>query len=372
MLMEFSQEIKIGSKTIRTGGPCFVIAEAGINHNGSMDLARQLANLAIAAGADAVKFQTFIADQEVTKKLKKVAYQKSDAGDEESYYDMIKKWEFNEQQHRELMAYCAEKGIIFLSTPSEEVSARLLHKLDVSAYKIGSNDLVTLPMIEEIAGWGKPMILSTGMADMAEVKEALATVSAAGNQNVIVLQCTSSYPTAPENMNVSVVKTLRDTFDVLVGLSDHSIGLEAAPLAVLLGAVVVEKHITVDRTLPGPDQSMALDLADFTAFVRSIREVEGLSAEEREKRITSYPNAQTLLGNSEKKPTPAELDMRHATRKGIVARSHIKAGEIITREMLAFKRPYDGMPAREYKMVLGKEAVADIPEEEYITSEMLV
>jgi len=370
-MQEFARDIHIGSKTIGAGHPCFIIAEAGINHNGDMDLAKKLIDMSADAGADAVKFQTFIAEEEVTKQLKKVEYQKSGKDDTESYYDMIKKWEFDEGQHRELMAYSEARGIIFMSTPSEEVSARMLHRLDVPAYKIGSNDLVTIPMIEEIASWHKPMILSTGMAEIDEIQESLDVVSAVGNREIVLLHCTSSYPTPPQDLNLRAIETLRKTFGCLVGFSDHSAGTVAAVLAVLLGAVLVETHITLDKKLPGPDQSMALDPVEFATLVQAIRAAQKVEESGREDAIQTIPNAEVMLGTGEKRPTPAEMKMRHATRKGIVARRDIKEGEVITREMLAYKRPYDGLPARRYKDVIGKVATGPIHQDEYISIEKL-
>ncbi len=367
----FAKEIHIGPKVIRGGGPCFVVAEAGINHNGDLALAKKLVDMSVAAGADAVKFQTFVAEEEVTKKLQKVAYQKSREDDQESYFEMIKKLEFTEGKWRELTKYCKKRGIIFLSTPSEEVSARFLHTLGVPAFKIGSNDLVTLPMLQEIAGWGKPIILSTGMADLEEIQEALYTVSAAGNHNVILLQCTSRYPTPPEEMNVAVIETLKNAFGTLVGLSDHSEGIDAAPLAVLLGAVVVEKHITCDKNLPGPEQKIALEPLAFSAMVKAIRRVEGLDRAARAAEIARIPDAKILLGSPEKKPIALELEMRTATRKGIVARRAIKAGEVMTPDMLAYKRPYEGIPARLYQKIIGRKAATDIGKDEFITTQHL-
>lgn len=372
MKNNFNQEIHIGSKSIRDWGRVFVIAEAGINHNGDMRLAKKLVDMAVTAGADAVKFQTFKAEEEVTKKLQKVEYQKDSEGDKESYFEMIKKLEFDESQWRELIEYCKEKRIIFLSTPSEEVSARMLSRLGVPAFKIGSNDLVTTPMLEEIAGWGKPMILSTGMATVDEIKEAIETVGAAGNRDTILLHCTSSYPTPSQDLNLLAIETLRETFGCLVGFSDHSGGVEAAPLAVALGAVVIETHITLDKSLPGPDHSIALDLQEFTALVVAIRNIEVLDAETRKKEIAQTPNVELMLGNAEKRPTPAELEMRKATRKGIVARRDIQPGEVLIKEMLSFKRPYDGIPARLYKTLIGKEVAQDISQDEYIVEGMLV
>jgi N,N'-diacetyllegionaminate synthase len=324
-----------------------------------------------ASGADAVKFQTFKPEEEVTRSLQKVEYQKTGDSDQESYFEMIKKLEFDESQWCELMEYSAEKKILFLSTPSEDTSARLLQKLGVAAFKIGSNDLVTIPLLEEIAAWGKPIILSTGMATVDEVREALDAIAAKGNMNVVILQCTSSYPTPPAELNLRVVATLKDAFDCLVGFSDHSAGLVAAPLAVLLGASVVETHVTLDKNLPGPDQRMALDPQEFSKLVDAIRAVENLDADARQTAIDQYPDAEMLLGRPEKEPTQAELVMRTPTRKGIVARRDIKKGEALDIGMLAYKRPSGGLPPRRYRELLGRSAAIDIAQDSYIIESSL-
>ncbi len=367
----FNQEISIGGRIVSEGGPVFVIAEAGINHNGDLALAKKLVDAAKAAGADAVKFQTFIAEEEVTRKLQKVEYQKEGEADQESYFDMIKKWEFSEAQWQELVAYCTRAGIMFLSTPSEEVSARLLERLGVSAYKIGSNDLVTIPMLEEIFLWHKPVILSTGMAMPDEIGDALNAAQAAGNRDVIVLHCTSSYPTPAHELNLRAIQTLHSAFGTLVGFSDHSAGLVAAPLAVLLGATVVETHMTLDKTLPGPDQRMALDPVEFKTLVDAIRTAEGVPQSEREAAIQKVPDTAVMLGTGVKTPTSAEMEMRLATRKGIVARRTIQKGEVITRDMLAYKRPYEGLPAKDYGQLVGRRTQQQIEQDEFITMGML-
>jgi sialic acid synthase SpsE len=269
------------------------------------------------------------------------------------------------------MDYSVQKNIIFLSTPSEEVSARMLERLGVLAYKIGSNDLVTTPMLEEIAAWHKPTILSTGMATPDEIEETLDVFKEAGNKDVVILHCTSSYPTPPQDLNLRAIETLQKTFGCLVGFSDHSAGVAAAPLAVMLGAAVVETHITFDKTLPGPDHSMSLNPSEFAQLVATIRRAEGVPKESRAAEISKIPSAEIMLGNPDKKPTEAELAMRTPTRKSIVARRTIKAGETIDPSMLAYKRPQGGMPARLYKSVLGKKATVDIVEDEYILEEML-
>jgi sialic acid synthase SpsE len=204
------------------------------------------------------------------------------------------------------------------------------------------------------------------MATIEEIQEALNAITATGNTNVAILQCTSSYPTPPGELNLRVIKTLKDTFDCLVGFSDHSAGLVAAPLSVLLGASIIETHITLDKKLPGPDQRMALDPAEFGELIKAIRVVEILNEDARHAAIESYPDAETMLGRPEKKPTQAELVMRIPTRKGIVARRDIKRGEVLDISMLAYKRPSGGLPPRRYKELLGRKVDVDIAQDSYI------
>ncbi len=362
----FSQEIQIGNRVIRKGGPCFVIAEAGINHNGEISLAKKLVDIAVLAGADAVKFQTFIAEEEVTKELQKVTYQKNNDEDQESYFDMIKKLEFTEENHRELIDYCNDKNIIFLSTPSDMKSAVMLEGLGVPAFKIASNDLVTTPQLEQIAEFGKPIILSTGMGTIDEVQTALDVIASKNNREVIVLQCTSNYPTAPADLNLNTIDTLAEC-GTLIGFSDHSEGVIAAKIAVLKGAVVVEKHITIDHDLPGPDQKLALELPLFREMIISIRHIEKKDLDERARLIAEIPNVEIYLGSTEKKPSAAELIMRQATRKSIVARHDLKKGTVINFSDLAFKRPAVGLPPNRYRELIGKVVTEDLSSDSFFT-----
>ncbi len=364
-------KIKIGHKLIGNDHPCFIIAEAGINHNGSIDLAKRLIDKAKEAGASAIKFQTFNADEEVTKKTPKAKYQKDNTKSDESYYEMIKKLELNEDEHRTLMEYCNEKEIIFLSTPSEEKSAEMLNNLGVTAFKIGSNDIVTLPMLEKIAVYKKPIIISRGMATKEEIQEAIDTIKTKGNEEIIILHCTSNYPSKLKDLNLLAMSTIKQEFDVPVGFSDHSEGSKAPIIAVLLGAAVIEKHFTLDKNLPGPDHKFSIDTDELAQIVKKIRYVEKLSDNEKENILKSTKNLKQILGNSDIKPTKSEEKMRNYTRKSIVARYDIKKGEIITLDNIAFKRPAFGIPAKLYKKVIDKTTKSKIDKDEFITFEKL-
>ena len=360
-------KIKIGERIIGKGYPCFIIAEAGINHNGQMEMAKRLIDAAVDAKADAIKFQTFIAEEEVTKITPKASYQQESTDSKESYYEMIKKLELNEQQHIELMKYATKKKIIFLSTPSEEKSAEMLQKLNIPAFKIGSNDIVTIPLLEKIASYLKPMILSRGMATEEEIQEALDIIRNVGNSDIILLHCTSSYPTKMEDLNLQAITKLQKKFKVLIGYSDHSEGIEAPIVAALLGAVIIEKHFTLDKKTRGPDHKFALNPIELKEIVYQIRSVEELSIAEKHEKLKSIKNLHIMLGKGDLKPTKLEIEMRNFTRKSIVARNNIKKGKIIGREELAFKRPAFGIPARQYKDIIGRKALLEINKDEFIT-----
>ena len=361
--------ITIGKRIIGTNCPCFIIAEAGVNHNGSIELAKKLVDVAVAANADAIKFQTFKAEEEVTKVTPKADYQKLDKDNNESYFEMIKKLELNEYDHKYLMKYCKQKRIIFLSTPSEEKSAEMLNRLGVEAFKIGSNDIVTIPLLEMIGAYHKPMIISRGMATEEEIQEALDTVKSQGNNDIILLHCTSNYPAQLKDLNLSVLETLKNKFRVLVGYSDHSEGLDAPYIAALLGAAVIEKHITLDKTLPGPDQRFALDPDELKKMVKDIRNSERLSSNEKNKKLNFIKNLKEILGNPDIKPTPSELEMRKNTRKSVVAKYDLIKDTKICRKDIAFKRPAFGVPAKQYKEIIGRKTILEIKKDEFLTFE---
>ena len=342
-------KIRIGDKLIGDGEPCFIIAEAGVNHNGDIELAKRLIDVAKEAGADAIKFQTFKADNVVTKNAPKADYQIKNTNSYESQYEMIKKLELSEDEFRELHRYARKKGIIFLSTPFDFESADFLEELGVPAFKISSSDLTNLPFLEYIAEKGKPIILSTGMGTLGEIEEAINTIKNAGNEEIILLHCITSYPAKFENLNLRAIKTLKEAFKLPVGFSDHSLGIYAPIIAVALGAVVIEKHFTLDKNLPGPDHKASLDPQELKEMIKWIRLTE------------------KALGDGIKRPTPEEEKIKKIVRKSIVAKVNIPEGTILTEEMIAFKRPGTGIPPKYYKEILGKKARRNIKVDEIIS-----
>lgn len=341
------RKIKIG-KLVGDGEPCFIIAEAGVNHNGKIDLAKKLIDAAKNADADAVKFQTFKTEKILIKEAPKAEYQKETTG-EGTQYEMIKKLELSEKDFEKIAEYAKQKGIIFLSTPFDEESADLLEKLDVPAFKIGSGDLTNLPLLEYIAKKNKTMIVSTGMSTLDEVREAVETVRNTGNNQIILLHCTSNYPANIEDCNLLAMHTLEKEFNVPVGYSDHALGITVPVAAAAMGASVIEKHFTLDKNLPGPDHRASLEPDELKEMVKKIRNVE------------------KALGTGEKKPAESEMEVQKLARKSIVARVNIHKGSIITRGMLAIKRPGTGLAPKYMKEVIGKKTKTDIKKDGLIT-----
>src|SRR5215203_3588177 len=319
------QAVKIGNKSIGPQLPVFVIAEAGVNHNGDLQMARALIDVAVEAGADAVKFQTFNADLLATSDAPKAEYQLQTTGDDESQLEMLRRLELSPDTHRELQSHCHERGIIFLSTPFDESAVDLLDELGVPAFKISSGDLTNSPLLEHVAGKGKPVILSTGMSELSELIEAVSVLNNAGCENPVLLHCVSNYPASAAEVNLRAMQTMRSAFDVPVGFSDHTEGIDVALAAVALGACVIEKHFTMDRTLPGPDHRASLEPAELRDLVRSIRRVE------------------TALGNGRKVPTVSELETAKVARRSLVAARDIPAGATLERDMVVMRRPGTGM-----------------------------
>ena len=265
-------KLKIGDKLIGEEEPCFIIAEAGVNHNGSVELAKKLIDAAKDAGADAVKFQTFKAESVVVKDAQKAEYQKETTG-EGSQYEMIKKLELTEEDFRELADYAKEKDIMFLSSPFDKESVDLLNELDVPAFKVGSGEITNLPLLRYIAKKEKPIILSTGMSTLGEIEEALDVIRSEGVEDIILLHCVSNYPARIEDVNLRALGTLKQAFKLPVGFSDHTLGITAPIAAVALGACVIEKHFTLDRNLPGPDHKASLEPEELKEMAKAIREV---------------------------------------------------------------------------------------------------
>lgn len=327
---------------------CFIIAEAGVNHNGDINIAKKLVDKAKEAGVDAIKFQTFRAENLVTKEAPKAEYQKETTGDG-SQFEMLKKLELSLEDHITLKRYCEEKGIMFISTPFDFESVDLLEKTDVSLYKVSSGDLTNLPLLSYIANKNKPIILSTGMANLGEVEEAVETISKAGNDRTILLHCTSNYPTAYEEVNLRAMLTMKEAFKLPVGYSDHTIGIEIPIAAVALGAKVIEKHFTLDRNMKGPDHRASIEPDELKIMVRSIRNIE------------------LAMGDGIKRCNKSEENIRKVARKSIVAGRDISKDEVITINNISFKRPEFGLKPKYVDLVVGKKARRNIKVNEFIT-----
>lgn len=338
----------VAGRAVGEGAPVFVVAEAGVNHNGDMALARRLVDAAAEAGADAVKFQTFSTDALVSREAPKAGYQVETTGAAESQRDMLARLELRPEQHAELQQQCGKRGLVFFSAPFDEQAADALESLDVPLFKIPSGEITNLPLLRHVAAKRRPLILSTGMATLDEVGTAVAAIRAAGDPPLAILHCLSAYPAPAAEMNLRAMDTLRDRFGVPVGLSDHTLGIEVAVAAVARGAQIIEKHLTVDKTLPGPDHRASLDPVEFAALVRAIRSVE------------------SALGDGEKRPMPSEMDTRRVARKSLVAARAIRAGQRLTVDMVASKRPGTGIAPGDLDRALGRAVKRDLAADQVI------
>ncbi|HEY3974982.1 MAG TPA: N-acetylneuraminate synthase [Candidatus Sulfotelmatobacter sp.] len=334
--------MEIGGKKIGSGNPCFVIAEAGVNHNGSLETGLRLVDAAVEAGADAVKFQTFKAEKLISAAAPKADYQKATTGSAEAQLEMVRGLEMPEAMTYAVAEHAARRRIIFLSTAFDEESADLLMRIGVPAFKVSSGDVTDLPLLAFLGRKRKPVILSTGMSYLEEVESAVETLLASGCPELALLHCVSSYPATPESANLKVIPAMKRHFNVPVGFSDHSLGNELAIAAVALEADIIEKHITLDINLPGPDHKASLAPDAFKNMARSIRLIEA------------------ARGDGVKRPTAAEQNVRDVARRSIVAARTIARGEVITREMLAFKRPGTGISPADWKKIVGRSAAREI------------
>jgi len=345
--------IEISGRKIGPVHPCFIIAEAGDNHNGSLELAMKLVDAAAAAGADAVKFQTFKADRLVTMDAPKAGYQILSTGYAGAQYEMLKRLELTEENHRSLIAHCERHGVLFLSTPFDEESCDFLDSLELPAFKLPSGELTNLPFLAHVARKGKPVILSTGMATLQEVDSAVATLIRSGNNRLVLLQCASEYPADPAEANLRAMASMRSSFGFPVGFSDHTPGIAAAITATALGACVVEKHFTLDREMPGPDHRASLEPEELAEMVRGIR-VAG-----------------SALGDGEKRPGAGEAATALAVRKSLVAACDISAGTVLGPEHIAVKRPGTGIPPGMRVRLLGRKMRVAVPSGALFDWEML-
>ncbi len=344
--------IDISEKKIGKDHPSFIIAEAGVNHNGKLELAKKLVDEAKKAGVDAVKFQTFKAEDLVTKEGKMADYQKKNLGEEKSQYEMIKERQLGYDEFKELKRYCDEKDVLFLSTPHTGDAADFLER-SVPAFKIGSGDLTNLPFLDKIAKKGKPIILSTGMGTLGEVEEAVEEIKKTGNEDLILLHCVTDYPASIENINLNAMLTLKDSFKTLVGYSDHTLGVTAPLAAVSLGATVIEKHFTLDKNMKGPDHKASLEPEELKDMVKKIRDLE------------------SALGDGIKRPTENEEEIKRVARKSIVANKRISKDSVLERDMLHIKRPESGIKPKHLEKLIGREVKRDIEKDESIRWDMI-
>lgn len=326
----------------------YIIAEAGVNHNGSLEIAKLMVDQAKEAGVDCIKFQTFVSGNIVSKHAEKADYQKQQSDAKESQYDMLKKLELSYEAFVELSHYCAEKDIEFLSTAFDLESVAFLKSLDLQRWKVPSGEITNLPYLIKVAEAGRPVILSTGMCTMTDIENALEVLKKHGAEDLTVLHCTTEYPTPFEDVNLSAMKTIQETFRVKIGYSDHTKGIEVPIAAVALGATVIEKHFTLDRHMPGPDHKASLEPGELKAMVEAIRHVEA------------------ALGDGIKQPAPSELKNMAVARKSIVAKRAIQKGEPFTEDNLTVKRPGSGISPMKWFEVLGQTAVKDFEEDELI------
>ncbi len=331
----------------------FIIAEAGVNHNGSVDVAKRLIDEARHAGADCIKFQSFIADKLVSRSAEKAQYQKQTTEGPTTQYEMLKRLELSEEDHRTLLAHCRENGMMFLSSAFDEESADLLEDLGVVAYKIPSGEVTNHGFLRYLAQKEKPLILSTGMSTLAEVAEAIEVIIAAGNQQLYLLHCVTEYPAPFAEINLKAMLTLENAFGFPVGYSDHTEGIEVAVAAVALGARIIEKHFTLSRDMAGPDHKASLEPHELRAMVEAIRNVED------------------SLGNGVKMPAPCEMKNMAVARKSVVARRDIASGERISRENVAIKRPGHGIQPKDIDKVMGLMVTTDVAADSVITWEDL-
>lgn len=333
----------------------YIIAEAGVNHNGSLANALKLIDMAKAAGADAVKFQTFVPELVISKHAEKAAYQKETTGKQESQLDMVRKLYLDEKAHEEMMAHCKEAGIDFLSTPFDLDSIDTLARLGLAMIKIPSGEVTNFPYLEKLGKLNRKIILSTGMCTLEEVREAIDALVAAGTarSHISVLHCNTEYPTPMQDVNLMAMVTMRDAFKLETGYSDHTLGIEIPVAAVALGATIIEKHFTLDKNMEGPDHKASLEPDELAAMVKAIRNIE------------------MALGDGVKRPSPSESKNIDIARKSIHIAKALPKGHVLKAEDLLMKRPGDGIATKDLKKVIGKKLKCDVTEDHKLKMEEL-
>jgi N,N'-diacetyllegionaminate synthase len=330
--------------------PTLIIAEAGVNHNGSLDMAKQLIEVAAGSGADYVKFQTFKSETLTTKTAKKAEYQNKTTDLNQSQFDMIKKLELDLDAHETLSHHCEVKGIKFLSSPFDHDSIDLLVSMNIPLFKVPSGEITNLPYLRYIGSFGKPIIMSSGMSTLKDIEAALQVLENAGadRANITILHCNTEYPTPFSDVNLQAMQTIKNEFKVSVGYSDHTTGIEIPIAAVALGAEVIEKHFTLDHELPGPDHKASITPDELTSMVAAIRNVE------------------ISLGSGLKKPSPSEVKNIPVARKSIVAAIPIRSGDIFSESNITTKRPGTGISPMKWDSIIGKKADHDYERDELI------
>lgn len=346
------EPIKIGNRFVGGSEPCFIVVEIGINHNGDVGRARKMVDAAVECGADAVKFQCFKAKDFVSDPTVTYTYQSQGMKITEIQLEMFKRYEFDEQQWREIFDYCRMRNVVCFATPQNPSDLDfLLGIIDLPVIKVGSDDLTNLGLLENYAARKKPVIISAGAAFISEIEDAVNTIRGAGNNDLAVLHCVSCYPAEAEEVNLRKMLTISQAFDVVTGYSDHAIGITAATAAVALGAKIIEKHFTLDKNLPGPDHWFSADPKELAEMVRSIQYIE------------------KALGSYVVKPTAREIQTRRTIRRSIVAARDIAQGQVVTEELLSFKRPGTGLCPKYMKYIIGKKTKLNIKKDELVTFE---
>lgn len=333
----------VAGRAIGAGRPCYVIAEAGVNHNGDIDLAMELVRVAARSGADAVKFQTFSVDRLVTEDARKAQYQATQTGTGESQAEMLRRLEFTAPMHYAVLEECARLGLTFFSTPFDERSADFLESLGVPVFKIPSGEVTNLPYLAHIAAKRRPMILSTGMCTLGEVAEAVDTIQKAGPAPLAILHCLTAYPAPPDQANLRAMDTLRQAFGCPTGFSDHTAGLTIPIAAIAAGAELIEKHFTLDRTLSGPDHAASLEPGELEQMVTEIRTVE------------------RAMGDGIKRRQPVEMEIAEVARKSLTTLEAIPAGDVVDLSALIARRPGIGISPADIGWVVGRRARIDLP-----------
>lgn len=341
-------EIDINGFKVGDGHPVFFIAEAGVNHNGDVELAKKMVDAAVGVGADAVKFQSYKTESIITESAPKAKYHIKANGGKETWFELLKRLELTEEVQRELFDYCNKRRIIFFSTPYDELSANFLASIDNPIFKIASTDSNNIPLLKTIARYNKPILLSTGMCTLEEVRESVEAIKEENNDQIVLLQCTANYPPAIEDANLNVMDTFKKEFSVLVGYSDHLACSQAAIAAAAKGACVYEAHFTLDRSFPGPDQKSSLEPQELKRIIDDVRFTE------------------KLLGSCDKEVTVSEEETQKKLRKSVVAISNIKCGDKISKDNIGIKRPGTGLPPKYFSAFLGKTAKRNIAKDELI------